>query len=73
MARITSQKATEVYGNKFELVLAASQRAREIKNGSTPRVESTNGPIITALKEIEEGKYTRKDFLSTLHRKGKNT
>jgi DNA-directed RNA polymerase subunit omega len=73
MARITSQKATEVYGNKFELVLAASQRAREIKNGSTPKVESSNGPIITALKEIEEGKYTRKDFLSTLNRKGKNT
>jgi DNA-directed RNA polymerase subunit omega len=70
MARITSQKATEAYGNKFELVLAASQRAREIKNGSTPRVESNNGPIITALKEIEEGKYTQKDFLSKLNRKG---
>ena len=72
MARITSQKATEAYGNKFELVLAASQRAREIKNGSTPRVESNNGPIITALKEIEEGKYTQKDFLSKLNRKGTN-
>ena len=72
MARITSQAAVEAIGNRFNLVLAASQRARELKNGALPRVEDTkHGPSITALKEIEEGKYTLKDWLDTIPRKPK--
>lgn len=69
MARITSQKAAQMIGNQFVLVLAAAQRAREIKNGSMPKVDSRNGPCITALKEIEEGKFTRNDYLNNLRKK----
>lgn len=69
MARITSQKAAAKIGNQFELVLVASQRAREIKRGSRPMVDSKEGHIVTALKEIEEGLYTKKDYYRTL--KGK--
>lgn len=71
MARITSQKAAQQYGGLFDLVLGASQRAREIRRGSAPRVKCDNGPIVTALKEIEEGLYTKKDYLSTIERKEK--
>lgn len=73
MARITSQKAREVFGgSQFELVLAAAQRAREIRNGSSPRVESKNGACITAIKEIEAGKYTKEDYINDLRKKNEH-
>jgi DNA-directed RNA polymerase omega subunit len=68
MARITSQKAALQIGNQFDLVLAASQRAREIKAGSAPRVQTNNGALITAIKEIEEGKYTKQEWLDSIPR-----
>ena len=72
MARISAEKAVEVIGNRFDLVLIASQRARELKNGSAQRVEGKDAsPTITALREIEEGKYSKQDYLSKLHRKEK--
>jgi DNA-directed RNA polymerase subunit omega len=55
MARITSQKAAEAIGNRYDLVLIASQRARELKRGAMPKVASKNASIVTALREIEEG------------------
>ena len=71
MARITSQLAAKKVGNLFELVLVASQRAREIRRGSTPKVGNEHGPCVAALKEIEEGHYTKKDYLNTLKSKEK--
>ena len=69
MARITSQKAAKMIGNQFDLVLVASQRAREIKRGSMSKVGNENGPAVSALREIEEGHYTKQDYLKTV--KGK--
>ena len=69
MARITSQKAAAMIGSQFDLILVAAQRARELRNGSTPKVDSKNGPCITALKEIEAGFYTKQDYLNKLHKK----
>jgi len=69
MARITSQKATEMIGSQFELVLVAAQRSRELRNGSPPKVDSKNGPCVTALKEIEQGLYTKEDYLKKLHKR----
>jgi DNA-directed RNA polymerase omega subunit len=68
MARITSQKAVEASGgNRYMLVLMASQRTRELINGSRPRVEvKGSSKAITALQEIEQGKYTRKEFLESI-------
>jgi len=71
MARITSQEAAKKYGGLFDMVLGASQRAREIKNGSMPKIKTDNGPIVTALKEIEQGLYTKEDYLKKLPRKEK--
>ena len=66
MARITSQKAAEAVGGLFDLVLVASQRAREIKRGSPTTAEPGHGHIVSALKEIENGDYTMQDYLKTL-------
>ena len=68
--RLTSELAVEQIGNRFDLVLVASQRARELKNGSMPRVAEAGKTFIsTALREIEEGKYTYKDYLNKLPKK----
>jgi DNA-directed RNA polymerase subunit omega len=70
--RLTSELAVEQIGNRFNLVLVASQRARELKNGSMPRVAEAGKTFIsTALREIEEGKYTYKDYLNKLPKKRK--
>ena len=59
MARVTSQKAAEAVGNRFDLVLIASARARELKRGYLPKVVCNNGPMVTALREIEAGAVGR--------------
>jgi DNA-directed RNA polymerase omega subunit len=66
MARITSQKAAQIYGGLFDLVLGASQRAREIRRGSPPKIKCDNGAVVTALREVEEGLYTKKDYMNSL-------
>jgi DNA-directed RNA polymerase omega subunit len=69
MARITSQKAAQMIGSQFDLVLVASQRARELRNGSPPRIEVKNGACITAIQEIEQGLYTKEEYLEKLHKR----
>ena len=65
MARITSQAAVEAVGNRYDLVLIASQRVRELKRGAKPKVFSTNNTMITALREIEQG-HIGKDYLKRI-------
>ena len=66
MARITSEKAVLAVGNnRYDLVLIAAHRAREIKRGAMPKVASKNGAIVTALREIEEGHIGR-DYLKRI-------
>lgn len=72
MARISSEEAVAQIGNRFDLILVASQRARELKNGAKPMVEGKDASTtITALREIEKGLYTKKDYLEKLPRKRK--
>lgn len=73
MARISAEKAVEMIGgNRFELVLAASQRTRELRRGHAQRVQGKDAsPTVTALREIEEGKYSRKEWLETIPNKRK--
>jgi DNA-directed RNA polymerase subunit omega len=68
MARITSQAAVEAVGNRYDLVLIAALRARELKRGHRPMVSKVTGPNVTALREIEEGKVGR-DYLLKLAKK----
>ena len=70
MAKISSEKAVEKIGNRFDLVLIASQRSRELKNGSISRTSNPGySPTVTALREIEEGKYTKQDYVNKLYKK----
>ena len=62
MARLTSERAAAAVGNKYDLVLIAARRARELKRGWRPLVECKNDVLVTALREIEEGKIGR-DYL----------
>lgn len=63
MARITSQKAMEAIGNKYDMILIAASRARELRRGSTPKVSKVNGVCVTALREIEEGQIDMEYFM----------
>ena len=57
MARITVEDCIEKVTNRFELVLLATKRARQITRGSTPLVEVENDkPTVIALREIAAGK-----------------
>jgi len=62
MARLTSERAAAAVGNKYDLVLIAARRARELKRGWRPLVQGKNDVLVTALREIEEGKIGR-DYL----------
>ncbi len=56
MARITIEDCLEHIENRFELVLTATKRARQIANGSEPLVpEENDKPTVIALREIADG------------------
>lgn len=56
MARITVEDCLEHVENRFDLVLLASRRARQIAQGADPLVPAENDkPTVIALREIAEG------------------
>jgi DNA-directed RNA polymerase subunit omega len=55
MTPIDTDKCVENIGNRFNLVLAASVRVRELKRGHRKMITGKDGHTITALKEIEAG------------------
>lgn len=69
MARVTVEDAVEKVGNRFDLVLVASRRARQIATGGKdPLVDVENDkPTVIALREIEEGLITT-DIMNTSDR-----
>ena len=74
MARISSEKAVQQVGNRYDLVLIASARARELKRGHKPKLNTKHGSSLTALTEIEEGLIGR-EYLKRISddtRKSKN-
>ena len=59
MARITVEDCVSQVNNRFELVLLATKRARQIARGATPLLEEENDkPTVLALREIAEGRVT---------------
>jgi DNA-directed RNA polymerase subunit omega len=56
MARITVEDCLDRVDNRFEMVLTATKRARQIANGAEPLVEEENDkPTVIALREIADG------------------
>jgi len=56
MARITVEDCLDNVANRFELVLVASKRARQLANGAASTLAWENDkPTVLALREIAEG------------------
>ncbi|GAA4651422.1 DNA-directed RNA polymerase subunit omega [Kistimonas scapharcae] len=57
MARVTVEDCLENVDNRFELVMAASKRARQLTiGGKDPKLPWENDkPTVMALREIAEG------------------
>ena len=60
MARVTVEDCLENVANRFELVMVASKRARQLATGGKdPMVlEELDKPTVIALREIAEGLIT---------------
>ncbi len=55
MARITVEDCLEVVDNRFELVMMAAKRARQLANGVEAQIdnsEANDKPTVLALREI---------------------
>jgi len=56
MARVTVEDCLEHVNNRFDLVLLASKRARQLVNGVDPLLPWENDkPTVVALREIAAG------------------
>ena len=67
MARVTVEDCVEKVPNRFELVMVAAQRSREISSGGEPRVARDNdkNPVV-ALREIADNKAIPSDLYEAL-------
>jgi len=60
MARVTIEDCLDNVDNRFQLVLVATKRARQILLGAEPMIEvDKDKPTVTALREIADGLVTR--------------
>ncbi|NDH56565.1 MAG: DNA-directed RNA polymerase subunit omega [Burkholderiaceae bacterium] len=63
MARITVEDCLKTIPNRFELVLAATYRARQLVQGHAARVDAKDKATVVALREIAAG-VTDRDMLT---------
>lgn len=60
MARVTVEDCLDYVDNRFQLVLLAAKRARQLERGSEPFLDWENDkPTVMALREVAEGKIGR--------------
>jgi DNA-directed RNA polymerase omega subunit len=64
----TSQKASQMIGDRYEMVHIAACRARELQRGAAKKVDGDNGHCVTAIREIEEGHVGREYLDRITHR-----
>ena len=55
MSRITVEDCLQKVNNRFELVMLASKRARQLYRGAKPLLDSDNREVVVALREIADG------------------
>ena len=58
MARVTVEDCLERVPSRFELVLLAARRAKQLLKGARPLVETTNKEVVSALREVAAGKVS---------------
>ncbi|MBL4837835.1 MAG: DNA-directed RNA polymerase subunit omega [Kordiimonadaceae bacterium] len=67
MARVTVEDCVDKVSNRFELVLVAAQRARQISAGAPLEVERDNDKnAVVSLREIAEEKVVPNDLIETM-------
>ena len=59
---IDTDKCVAKIGNRYDLVLVASIRTRELRRGHTPKVGTKDRALTSALREIQDG-HISKDYL----------
>jgi DNA-directed RNA polymerase subunit omega len=60
MARVTVEDCLDNVDNRFQLVLVATKRARQLAHGNEPMLEWENDkPTVMALREIADGLVDR--------------
>ena len=60
MARVSIEDCLEKVENRFDLVLLAAERTKQLYKGAHPLVEcKENKEVVTALREIAAGKVER--------------
>ena len=63
MARITVEDCLEHVDNRFDLVLLATRRARQLSKGVEPLIPWQNDkPTVVALREIADGLIDRQNI-----------
>ena len=61
MARVTVEDCMDHVDNRFELIMIASKRTKQLVEGSKPRIENKGDkPHVLALREIAAGKIELK-------------
>ncbi|MEZ4741704.1 MAG: DNA-directed RNA polymerase subunit omega [Bdellovibrionota bacterium] len=59
MARVSVEDCQNRLPNRFELVMVAADRARQLMDGVEASVKSKNKICVTALREIANGSITK--------------
>lgn len=67
MARVTVEDCVDKIPNRYELLMVAAQRAKDIESGSPLQVERDNDKnSVVALREIAEGKVSIEELQKSL-------
>jgi DNA-directed RNA polymerase subunit omega len=59
MSRITVEDCLQKVNSRFELVILASKRARQLFKGAKPLIDSDNREVVVALREIAAGRVKK--------------
>ena len=59
MSRITVEDCLQKVSNRFDLVMLASKRARQLFKGAKPLIDVDNREVVVALREIAHGKVRK--------------
>lgn len=66
MARVTVEDCLKKIPNRFELVLAAAQRSRQLSSEAVARVDAKDKPTVLALREIAAGAIAKDEMFKRI-------
>jgi len=62
MARVTIEDCLEKVENRYELIHLAAKRVKQLRDGDEPQVYCKNKEVVTALREIAQGKVAHAEM-----------